>query len=233
MLENLVGVTADKNWLPHHTEGGFLSEGDEHPDPGILHKTERAVLPVMRRLSTSVPHIGPWIHRRMRKVGEQLLGGSEEVIRSGNWWGNDTAWRMCLDLNKIIAFGNLDGTFRHEFPENRKPHYSLVDGIISGQGRGPMNPDPTFTGIVVFGTNPPSVDAVCAQLMGFDLNHIPIVCQAFQCKRFPITEWDWHDIQVVSNNSRWNGFIHDLEDEFTFHFEPHFGWKGKIERNVN
>jgi hypothetical protein len=32
-LKNLVGVNADKNWLPHHTEGAPARGGDEHPNP--------------------------------------------------------------------------------------------------------------------------------------------------------------------------------------------------------
>src|SRR5215831_10904696 len=49
-LKNLVGVNADKNWLPHHTEGSPSQGGDEHPSPDLKHRTERRVAAVVRGL---------------------------------------------------------------------------------------------------------------------------------------------------------------------------------------
>jgi uncharacterized protein (DUF362 family) len=231
-LKNLVGVNGDKNWLPHHTEGDPSNGGDEHPHPDAKHRLERALVPYFRRLSLRVPGLGPWLHRRARRVGRQVFGDTEKVIRSGNWWGNDTVWRMCLDLNKIILYGNLDGTLRSGTSENRKRHYALVDGIVAGEGSGPMNPDPVPAGIVVFGLHPASVDAACAYLMGYDPERIPIVRQAFHCQHYPLAEWDWHDVQIMSNRPEWNSLLPAIPDDATFHFKPHFGWKGHIERTT-
>lgn len=229
-LKNLVGINADKNWLPHHTEGHPLNGGDEHPNPDAKHRAERRIAAYLRRISLTAPGIGTWLHRRARRMGAQVFGDTEEVIRSGNWWGNDTIWRMCLDLNKLVLYGNADGTMRSGVRENRKRHYVLVDGIIAGEGRGPANPDPVRAGLIVFGVHPPSVDAACAYLMGFDPERIPIVRQAFRCRDFPLAECDWRDVRIVSNRSEWNYALPDIEDQATFHFEPHFGWKGRIER---
>ncbi len=230
-LKNLVGINGDKNWLPHHTEGSPADGGDEHPNPDARHRTERALVPYFRQLSLRVPGLGPWLHRQARRFGRQIFGDTEEVIRSGNWWGNDTVWRMCLDLNKIILYGNPDGTLRPGTPENRKRHYVMVDGIIAGQGRGPMNPDPVPAGVVIFGLHPASVDAACAYLMGFDPERIPIVRQAFRCRHYPLAEWDWRDVRLISRRPEWNGLLPEIADEATFHFEPHFGWRGQIERD--
>ena len=232
-LKNLVGINGDKNWLPHHTEGDPSNGGDEHPNPGAGHRAERSVVPYFRQLSLSVPGVGPWLHRQARRVGRQVFGDTEEVIRSGNWWGNETIWRMCLDLNKLILYGNPDGTLRPCSADNRRRHYSLVDGLIAGEGRGPMNPDPVPAGVLVFGVHPATVDAVCACLMGFDPESIPIVRQAFRCREYPLAEWDWRDVRVTSNEPSWASELETLPPESTFHFEPHFGWKGKIERNLS
>jgi uncharacterized protein (DUF362 family) len=229
-LKNLVGINGDKNWLPHHTEGDPSGWGDEHPDPGTKHRAERRIVPYFRHLALQVPGAGPWIFRQARRVGNQVFGDTEEVIRSGNWWGNDTVWRMCLDLNKLVLYGNADGTLRAGRPENRKRHYVLVDGLIAGEGRGPMNPDPVPAGVVAFGTHPASVDAACAYLMGFDPARIPIVHQAFRCRHYPLAEWDWPDVRLVSNRPEWNGALPGIPDESTFHFRTHFGWTGRIER---
>jgi len=229
-LKNLVGINADKNWLPHHTEGAPASGGDEHPSPGLLHRTERGVASALRRLSLSFPGAGPRILRLARHVGRPVFGDTEQVIRSGNWWGNDTVWRMCLDLNKIISYGNIDGSFRPASPQNRKRHFVLVDGILAGEGSGPMNPDPFPSGILLFGLHPPSVDAACAYLMGFDPDRVPIVRQAFRCRDLPLAEHHWRDIVVTSNHAAWNRLLNSIDEDETFHFEPHFAWKGSIER---
>jgi uncharacterized protein (DUF362 family) len=231
-LKNLVGVNGDKNWLPHHTEGHPANGGDEHPSPSTKHRAERAIVPYFRELSLRVPGLGPWVHRQARRFGRHIFGDTEVVIRSGNWSGNDTIWRMCLDLNKIILYGNSDGTFRPIGPEGRKRHYVLVDGIIAGEGRGPMNPDPVAAGVLLFGIHPASTDAACGYLMGFDPARIPIVREAFRCSRFRIAEWDWTDVRVVSNRPEWNGELPDIADASTFRFRPHFGWTGQLERRT-
>ncbi len=53
------------------------------------------------------------------------------------WYGNDTAWRMVIDLNKIAIYGKQDGTIS-KTPQ-LQPH-SLCDEIIGGQGDWPLNP---------------------------------------------------------------------------------------------
>jgi len=228
-LKNLVGVNADKNWLPHHTEGPSADGGDEHPNPGLKHRAERKIVAGVRQLSLRVPVVGPWMHRVARSVGRPVFGDTEQTVRSGNWWGNDTVWRMCLDLNKIVLYGNPDGSLRAPLPHNRKRHYALVDGILAGQGRGPLNPDPVAAGVVLFGVHPPSVDTACAYLMGFDPAKIPIVRGAFQSRALPLADHHWRDVEVCSNHPAWNGPLVGIPSDQTFHFEPHFGWKGRIE----
>ena len=229
-LKNLVGVNADKNWLPHHTEGAPLHGGDEHPNPDLKHRSERKAASALRRFALSFPNAGPRMLRLARKIGRPVFGDTEQVIRSGNWWGNDTVWRMCLDLNKIVSYGNADGSFRPASPANRKRHCVLVDGILAGEGSGPMNPDPFPAGIALFGLHLPSVDATCAYLMGFDPDKVPIIRQAFQCRHLPLAEHRWKDIAVISNHAAWNRQLDSIGTGETFHFAPHFAWKGRVER---
>ncbi len=106
----------------------------------------------------------------------------------------------------------------------------LVDGIVAGEGNGPLNCDPVHADVLIFGTNPASVDAACAVLMGFDPEKIPVVRNAFRCRHYPIADWDWCDVRLVSNKPEWNGLLPDIPYESTFHFRPHFGWVGQIER---
>lgn len=232
-LKNLVGINGDKNWLPHHTEGPRTQGGDEHPDPPLKHRVERRALKTFRRLSLAAPLLGTFVHRGARLIGRPVFGDTETVVRNGNWWGNETIWRMCLDLNKLLLYGADDGTLRAPTPENRKRHFVLVDGIIAGEGRGPMNPDPVEAGLVLFGVHAPSVDAACAILMGFDPEKIPIVRQSFRCRDFPLSACDWRDVHVISNRPEWQRKLPEIAHESTFHFRPHFGWTGHIERDLS
>lgn len=229
-LKNLVGITADKNWLPHHTEGTPEDSGDEHPRPDLKHHSERFLAKLFRRLSITAPFIGTRLLQIARRMGRVVYGDTEEVIRSGNWWGNDTVWRMCLDLNLALLYGNSDGTLRPPQTESRKRHYVLVDGILAGEGRGPMNPDPVEAGLIIFGASAASVDATCAYLMGFDPERIPIVREAFRREPYTLADGDWRNIMVSSNYAEWNGYLPEIPDESTFRFAPHFGWVGHIER---
>jgi hypothetical protein len=36
------------------------------------------------------------------------------------------------------------------------------------------------------------------------------------------------DIEIKSNNPSWNGNLDEMKN--TFHFRPHFGWLGAIEK---
>jgi uncharacterized protein (DUF362 family) len=229
-LKNLVGINSDKNWLPHHTEGDPVKGGDEHPQPGSKHRLERRLVAMSHRTAVTFPAVGSFVMRRLRKPGLRVFGDTEQVIRSGNWYGNDTVWRMCLDLNKLLAYGNPDGTFREPHMSKPKRHYVLVDGIIAGEGRGPIDPDPVPAGLIAFGTHAPSVDAACAFLMGLDPERIPIIANAFRSKHFPLSSSHWHDIELRSNRSDWNGRLNELTEAETLHFKPHFGWAGHIER---
>ncbi len=229
-LKNLVGVNADKNWLPHHTEGNPKLGGDEHPNPGAMHRLERRTASALRKIALRFPGIGSRMLLRARQLGVPVFGDSESVIRSGNWFGNDTIWRMCLDLNKLVLYGGADGRLRPPLPQNRKRHYVLVDGLIAGEGRGPLNPDPVRAGTLIFGINAPSVDAACAWLMGFDPERIPIVREAFHVRGYPLVDHDWRDVELISNVDAWNRRLTEVPDDSTFHFEPHFGWKGRVVR---
>jgi uncharacterized protein (DUF362 family) len=49
-----------------------------------------------------------------------------------------------------------------------RPDLAIVDGIIGMEGDGPIMGTPKASGVIIVGTNLPSVDATCARLMGID-----------------------------------------------------------------
>lgn len=225
-MKNLVGINADKNWLPHHSEGSPSRGGDEFPDVKLSRKIEQLSVKFARKLALSLPVIGPLLVRRLRKLGTATFGSGDKVIRSGNWFGNNTTWRMVLDLNRCLLFGEADGTFRTSDP---KRYYSVVDGIIGMEGNGPMAGSPVKSGLVIVGTDPVAVDAVAAKVMGFDWRRIPMIYEAFNLINFPITDTSPSDIIVASDNDEWNGPFLSINPNNFISYRPHFGWIGQIE----
>jgi hypothetical protein len=55
-----------------------------------------------------------------------------------------------------------------------KPHLTVVDGLICGEGYGPIYTDPVEMNIIVTSEDVVAVDAVCSAVMGIDPIEVPI-----------------------------------------------------------
>jgi uncharacterized protein (DUF362 family) len=228
-LKNLVGVNTYKNFLPHHTEGTPKMGGDQFPGDDLGNRAEVYLLEYFKRTILRFEKYARWFIP-VKRIGNLMFGETRNKIRSGNWYGNDTLWRTILDLNKIVLYGNTDGTLRAGGKGSKKRYLSFVDGIISGQGNGPEAPDPINTQIVIGGNNPVSVDCVAAKLMGFNYLKIPALRNAFSIKHLPIVDFPYSDIEVVSETiHEYNRTIKDISEQNCFCFKPHFGWVGHVE----
>ncbi len=224
-LKNLVGLNGNKNWLPHYSLGTPGQGGDTYSDDGGLHRIEARLLSALKpavRQSVALSHV----LRILRNLSIPVLGDTQEMVRSGNWWGNDTIWRMILDLNRILLYAQPDGTLA-DVPQRRT--LSVVDGIVAGEGNGPEAPDAVDAGIVVVGESFVAVDLVCARLMGFDWRKIPHLLHAFDESNFPLARFAYEDIVVASDHEPWNRKLQDISFDDCFKFRPHFGWVGHIE----
>ena len=227
-LKNLVGINTYKNWLPHHMEGTQDEGGDQFPQTSFKSRAEMIGLKHFRSVLATHERMGRWLVP-VKAFGRKFFGDTREVIRSGNWYGNQTIWRMILDLNKILLYANPDGTLRNEEIGSRKKYLSIVDAVISGEGNGPEAPDRKETGVLIAGADPLGVDAVCAKLMGFDWTKIPSISNAFRVKHFPISHVIYEDIEVSSSSPKWNKPLIDFSSTDIFHFKPHFGWADHVE----
>ena len=166
--------------------------------------------------------MGTWLLRKARNAGIRVLGDSGTTIRGGNWSGNDTCWRMALDLNRALLYGNPDGSWRES--GSRKPYLAIVDGIVGGQGNGPLCPDPVESGVLLAGDNPAIVDALAARVMGLDAAQLPIVTQAFSRHRWPIGEGELADIVASVHGGSILKGIDEIRPAIEGGFVPHFGW---------
>src|SRR5262249_34282964 len=92
-----------------------------------------------------------------------------------SWEGNDTIWRTVLDLNHILFHADRAGVLK-DTPQRR--YLALVDGIIAGEGEGPLASTPRAAGLLVAGCDPVLVDVACTQAMGYRLDRIPMIARA-------------------------------------------------------
>jgi len=226
-LKSLVGgVNADKNFLPHYVIGSPENGGDQFAKNSLKTSVENALVLKVKKYLAKNNNIVQFISRKLKNPAYKFFGDTSKVIRSGNWYGNDTVWRMCLDLNRILIYCNPDGTIDRK---KKKKFISIVDGIASMEGAGPNAGTRKNTGILIIGDNPVSVDTVCARIMGFDERKIKIIYKSFENHPLPLIEGNIDDIKVVSNVNIWNKNVTQISYSDSLKFEPHFGWKDHIE----
>ena len=77
-----------------------------------------------------------------------------------------------------------------------------------------------------------TVDCVAAEIMGFEWQKLPLLKNAFRIRELSLSPFLAEDIEVVSNRTQWNQPLVQIQSEDTFHFRPHFGWIGAIERQT-
>jgi len=152
-LKSVIGLTNEKYWLPHFAAGDPSVGGDEfdrRPSrwQAAENKLSRLPLPCDNSLIARAPRLD-----------------APPRIVDGSWEGNRTLWRTIVDLNRILHFADRDGRIR-DVPQRRL--LTLVDGLLAGEGDGPLGATPVDAGLIVAGTDPALVDAVAARAMGFD-----------------------------------------------------------------
>jgi hypothetical protein len=94
----------------------------------------------------------------------------------GSCEGNDTIWRTVLDLNRILFYADRAGRMSDRA---QRRYLALVDGIVAGEGEGPLASTPRAAGLMVAGIDPALVDLACVRAMGLDERAIPMVARAF------------------------------------------------------
>jgi len=225
-MKNLVGINGNKNWLPHHREGTPAQGGDQFADDGAVHRLERASMGFFRSLFPLMGPLRATVAKPVKSLGKRIFGDTNtSTIRSGNWYGNDTTWRMVMDLNRILVYADRNGRIQDRPPRRV---FCIVDGIVGGEGNGPLDPTPKSAGMVLAGMNPVAVDLACARVMGFDHNKLPMLSRALEDHGLPLITCSYDDIVCRSSDSQFDGPLAELTGSNNA-FKPHFGWEGHIE----
>lgn len=166
-LKNLVGINGHKEYLPHHTNGAPDTGGDQYARKSYFR-------PIVNRIYDHY-----WMNvNRGGQVGNVLQTGTIRALKKlvavvegdrmydGAWIGNDTIPRTTLDLNNALYFFDCDTGTLADAPLRKVLH--IVDGVVAGDGYGPLRPSAIGAGVVMAGWNPLAIDLCGARLMGLD-----------------------------------------------------------------
>jgi len=172
-LKSVIGLTNAKYWLPHFTEGHPGVGGDELDRPrslaaAIEDKLSRLPLPLGHSLIARAPR----------------AGGPPKII-DGSWQGNRTLWRTILDLNRVLLHADRDGVVREQ-PVRR--YLTIIDGIVAGEGEGPLGATPVDAGLLIGGLDARLADLVAVRAMGLDPAKIVLLTEAERCGLFAAGE---------------------------------------------
>jgi hypothetical protein len=142
----------------------------------------------------------------------------------GSWYGNDTVWRMCLDLQRILHYGTNDGILNDHV---QRKVITITDAIISGEGNGPLAPTPVPLGMMTLGGNTAAIEWIHALLMGFDPRCIPLTRQAFSLCRYPLASFTPEEIIIEVDGTELT--VDDLVANYSHAFRPPDGWQEHCE----
>jgi uncharacterized protein (DUF362 family) len=220
-LKGTVGAIARKECLAHHRKGGPRQGGDEYPADTPVHHLASAFAD---RVTTLDAGVASNVARVASKGLYKALRLGPGGIMAGAWHGNDTAWRMAVDIARVLRFARLDGTLA-DTPQRR--HLVVVDGVVGGEAEGPVYPRGFPAGVVAFGSDPVWTDAACALLMRFDPAALPIVSRAAGPMPYPATELAAADLRVTVDGRP--AALDDLPAVLERGFEPPKGWAGHLE----
>ena len=84
-----------------------------------------------------------------------LKSKTAKVTHRGAWYGNDTIWRMVVDL--YLGMKRKTGKY-----------FSVVDGIMGGEGQGPFCPTAKQSNTLIVGDDLLAVDCVATRYMGIN-----------------------------------------------------------------
>ena len=225
-IKSFIGLPADKDSLPHYTIGAPSEGGDQY-----INASWR------KRLCT-------WLHDRFLMTSfwpVQVVFAAlrscvwathrvvpfRDTVNEAMWPGNDTLWRTLLDLVRIVCYADRNGRLQKTL---QRRQFFLVDGIIAGQGNGPLEPTTLAAGALVAGHDPVAVDAVTASWMGFDPEKIPIIRHGLLDDSLPRPLFTGTTSKLVIYTEDGVSNLSDFQRDWNLRFDPHPNWIGHVER---
>lgn len=223
-MKGFVGLAGNKNLIPHYRLGPPSRGGDQFPDGRRGGRAENALVLRAKRALSSGGRGRALLAGLLRPLAYAVFGRTGPVIRSGNWPGNDTIWRSVLDLVAALERAGAEGAAGGS---QARRFLCVVDGIVCGEGNGPLDADPSPAGLVLAGASPLLVDAVSCAAAGLDPMAVRVVREAFSSS-WGLAPCGPGDVQVTLPDG---GACSGLEAVPALaRLRPHSAWRGSLER---
>lgn len=214
-IKGCVGIVAHKDCLAHHSLGAVCDGGDEYKNANKIRSFVTNFHHVIYGMDPGFVSNGlRLIDRVFRKAIAKFDG-----CASGSWRGNDTAWRMSIDLARITLYGDHLGKM---MPTKQRSHFVLTDGILAGQGQGPLDPKPLDLGWLSYSENIAYADLVNSVVMGFSKNELPIVYNSLNEMIYPLVEHN--DLFEIKSDGNGDLNLEDVWRLFGKKFDLPKGW---------
>jgi hypothetical protein len=221
-LKNIVGINADKDVLPHHRVGGAAWGGDCYAGRKPLKRLSEFFLD---KANGRIGHPSYFILAKLSGASNILHRVLGDGSLEGKWYGNDTVWRMVLDLNRLLLYGTKEGELKET---KQRTIYSITDGILSGEHNGPLAPHPLPMGMVTFGSCSSALDVVHAALLRFDWRKIPLIRESFtRGAPRPLATGEPEEITVQTSDGSLTPW--QASELLGVSAQPADGWSGQIE----
>lgn len=236
-MKNLIGINGEKAWIPHFRRGSIRSGGDEFDDKDVFLKsiTTRANVLLQgksRLLWNFGKKVNSLIFKRFFRKDMRQTPGYNDLERkalflvNGDWYGNDTLWRSILDLNYLLLFVNKEGI---ETKSRLRNYICVSDGVVSGEGDGPLNPVQKKSGLIALSRNPVINDICLSKIMGFDWKKIPQLRNSIYLKEYFEFDGNFEDFNFIQNIDSIDYRSISYDKLPNLRFTPSPGWLNQIE----
>lgn len=215
-LKNMVGINGNKNYLVHYQIGTQSKGGDEFLLNSKIAAWDRRIMDWTVGKNW---RYGKYLFAAYLKCKNILQIVDADNIGGGDWWGNDTTWRMAVDINKVLLYSDKYGKL---LSKRERKYLALIDGIIGGEGEGPLRPKPVKSGVIILGSNPVAVDIVATEYMGIDHAKVKLLTASVRGRK-KLKAFSTEDIKVTSTDHRYDELLINKESPHKYRVPN--GWK--------
>jgi uncharacterized protein (DUF362 family) len=213
IVTNLKLIEGVIEWLRRYTERITVVESDNRSGSADRRAAELGVKDLLGHMNVSFLNLSRERRLQTSRVDDMELHLPERVT-DADYVMNLPKLKTCYGTTVTLSLKNAFGLIANrnkpsmhrildkillQINKSIRQQVILVDGVMGMEGNGPLLGNPVRTEILVAGSQPASVDATCARIMGFDpfsIDHIKT------CAQGGLGEIDPEEITIVGEEVR-------------------------------